>query len=104
MHIISRKKIHEFCKRHPEAAEAFDRWYRIVKNEEFRTLSDVKNLFPSADQVKNFVVFDIGGNKYRLTAYIRYQIKRLYIRHIMTHEEYNKGKWKEDEWFMNTKH
>ena len=50
----------------------------------------------SADQVGKFVGFDVGGNKYRLAAFILYKIKRLYIRHVLTHSEYNKQKWKED--------
>lgn len=103
MHIISRKKILEFCKEYPEARKSMDRWYAIVKKTEFESFQDVKNLFPSADKVKNFTVFNIGGNKYRLAAFIRYRMKRIFIRHIMTHDEYNREKWKEDVWFTNMK-
>jgi len=99
MHIISYKKIREFCVKHPDAAGSFEHWYRIIKHEKFDTFSDVKNLFPSADIVKNFVVFNVGGNKFRLIAFINYKMNRLFIRHIMTHKVYNKKKWKEDEWF-----
>lgn len=103
MHIISRKKIQEFCEKYPEARQSMDRWYIIVKKTEFGTFQDVKNLNPSADKVRNFTVFNIGGNKYRLIAYIRYGLKRLFIRYILTHKEYDQGKWKEDQWFANTK-
>lgn len=103
MHIISYKKIREFCKIHPRAETSMNHWYRIVKYEEFNDFSDIKNIFSSADQVGNFVVFNIGGNNYRLIAFIRYQLKRVFIRHILTHPEYDKGKWKEDIWFQNSK-
>mgnify|MGYP006293980215 CR=1 FL=1 len=103
MHIISRKIIKEFCQQLPEAEKAIDQWYRIVKRNNFRNFSEVKSLFPSADQVGKFVVFDIGGNKYRLVASIIYKIKRLYIRHVLTHSEYDRQKWKEDPWFKNMK-
>ena len=103
MHIISRKIIKEFCQQRPEAERALDHWYRIVKRNNFRNFSEVKSLFPGADQVGKFVVFVIGGNKYRLVASIIYQIKRLYIRHVLTHSEYGKQKWKEDPWFKNMK-
>lgn len=103
MHIISRKKIQEFCEKYPEARQSMDRWYSIVKKTEFGTFQDVKNLFPSADKVRNFTVFNIGGNKYRLIAYIRYGLNRLFIRHILNHKEYDQGKWKEDQWFTNTR-
>ncbi len=103
MHIISYKKIKIFCDRHPNAAKPLNHWYRIIKYENFKMFADIKKLFPSADQVGNFVVFNIGGNKFRLITFIRYQMGRLFIRHILTHNEYDKGKWKEDEWFKYTK-
>jgi mRNA interferase HigB len=52
-------------------------------------------MFPHADQVDRLTVFNIGGNKYRLITYIVYEKKRIYIRDILTHKEYDKGKWKE---------
>jgi mRNA interferase HigB len=101
MHIISYKKIREFSKKHPKAVNSLKHWYRIVKHEKFETFSDIKSLFPGADIVNNFVIFDVGGNKYRLAAFINYKMKRLFIRHIMTHKEYDKEKWKKDRWFKN---
>jgi mRNA interferase HigB len=95
MHIITRKRIIEFAKKHPDAQEALDRWYRIVKRTNFELFSDVRKTFPTVDHVEKWSVFNIGGNKYRLIALIVYPIKRIYIRHILTHNEYNLGKWKE---------
>ncbi len=51
------------------------------------------------DQVKNFVIFDIGGNQYRLITCINYKWKAIYIRDFLTHAEYDKDKWKKDDWF-----
>jgi mRNA interferase HigB len=99
MHVISYKKIREFCAKHDDATSSLNRWYRIVKHETFQMFTDVRQLFPSADQVGDFVVFNIGGNKYRLIAFIRYPLKRVFIRHILTHKEYGLNKWKEDVWF-----
>jgi len=45
--------------------------------------------------IGKFTVFDIGGNKYRLIAAIHYNRKKVYIRHVLTHTEYNRNKWKE---------
>ena len=58
-------------------------------------------MFPRADQVKRFVVFNIGENNFRLIVFVNYKSKRIFIRHILTHADYDKEKWKEDEWFMN---
>lgn len=101
MHIISYKKIKVFCDKHPNATNSLNHWYKIVKCENLKMFADIKKLFSSADQVGNFVVFNIGGNKFRLVAFLRYGKGRLFIRHILTHTEYDRGKWKEDEWFKN---
>ena len=45
--------------------------------------------------IGKFTVFDIGGNKYRLITAIHYNRKKVYIRHVLTHTEYNREKWKE---------
>lgn len=52
-------------------------------------------MFPSADQVGRLTVFNIGGNKVRLIAALHYNRKKLYIRAVLTHSEYDQGKWKE---------
>ena len=41
-------------------------------------------------------VFNIGGNKYRLIVKIEYKLQTIYIKHVLTHDEYNKEKWKHD--------
>lgn len=95
MHIISRKRLLEFSKKYSDAMQPLDRWYRIVKHTDYSSFADLQQTFPSADQVGRLTVFNIGGNKYRLIAFITYKNKRIYIRTILTHKEYNMGKWKE---------
>ena len=94
MHIITRKRLLEFGKRHSDGEEPLDRWYRIVRRTNFASFSDLRKTFPNADQVGRLTVFNIGGNKYRLVAFIVYLKKRIYIRSILTHEEYDEGRWK----------
>ena len=55
----------------------------------------LKLMFPTADQVGKLTVFNVGGNKVRIVSAIHYNRKRIYIRAVLTHEEYDKGKWKE---------
>lgn len=50
--------------------------------------------FSHADKVGKFTVFNIAGNKARLIAAIHYNRGKVYIRHILTHGEYDKGAWK----------
>jgi mRNA interferase HigB len=39
-------------------------------------------------------VFNIGGNKYRLIAVIHFNRKKVFIRHILTHQQYDRNNWK----------
>jgi mRNA interferase HigB len=94
MHITTRKRLIEFAKKHPDCSSALESWYRIVKRTDFNTFMELRQTFPSADKVDNLAVFNIGGNKARLIAAIHFNTHRLYIRHGLTHEEYNRGSWR----------
>jgi len=95
MHIITRKRLADFAKKYPHCATALDSWYRILNHSTVSSFTELRTIFPSADQVEGLTVFNIGGNKARLIAAIHYNTQRLYIRHVLTHKEYEKKKWKE---------
>jgi mRNA interferase HigB len=86
MRVITRKRLNEFVREHPDAQSALEHW--------FANFAQLQELFPSADQVENKTVFNIGGNKYRLIAAIHYNSVRVYICAILTHRDYDKGTWK----------
>ena len=94
MHIISRKVLREFWEKHPDSKGSLSRWFKAVKNSDFSTFNDLRSAFPSADKIGDLVVFDIGGNKYRLIASVHFNRGKVYVRHVLTHSEYDKGKWK----------
>lgn|SRR3990167_4928940 len=94
MHIITQKRIWEAIELHPESARALDGWYRVMKRNRFAKFSDLRNVFSSVDKVGDLYVFDIGGNKLRLIANIHFLCQRVYIRKIMTHQEYDANKWR----------
>jgi mRNA interferase HigB len=99
MHVISKKTIEIFTQQHPIFKTSLDSWFKIVSKTNFVNPIDLQNIFPSIDVVKdsknnNLTVFDIHGNKVRLIASIHYNRNKLYIRHILTHAEYDKNNWK----------
>ncbi|QEM83109.1 type II toxin-antitoxin system HigB family toxin [Halomonas binhaiensis] len=96
MHIITQKRIWEAMERWPHAATALNSWYRLMKTSEPKDFAAMKGIFPAADKVGSYHVFDIGGNKIRLIATVHYRAKRVFIRHILDHAEYDKGKWRSD--------
>ncbi len=61
----------------------------------FSNYAELRETFPSADQVGKLTVFNIGGNNIRLIAAIHYNRKKIYIRAVLTHAEYNEQRWKE---------
>jgi mRNA interferase HigB len=94
MHIISRKTLRAFWEKYPDSQTALIRWFKIVQRTNFASFADLTITFPSADLVGDFIVFNIGGNKYRLIASIHFNRSKIYIRHILTHSEYDRGDWK----------
>ena len=94
MHVVSYKAIRIFCEAHPDAKHALDRWYKVARRAAWANFIEVKQSFNTADFVAPHVVFDVGGNKYRFIAKISFRRGVLFIRGIMTHQEYVKGAWK----------
>lgn len=99
MHIISMRRLREFWEQHAGAESTLRAWYSHVEQTKWQNFAQVRQDFPTADLVHRLTVFNIGGNHYRLVARIEYQQQKVYIRAVMTHAEYDKGKWKNDEWY-----
>ena len=96
MHIISRKKLQDFWENYPDSESPLRAWFKITSTTNFASFDDLRKTFTTADQILNLTVFDIGGNKYRLIAAIHYNWRKIYLRSIMTHKEYDKNKWKKE--------
>lgn len=79
--------------KHPDSQTPLARWFKLISIQKFRNFAELLTVFPSADQVGNLIVFNIGGNKYRLIVSIHFNRGRVYVRHILTHTDYNKGRW-----------
>ena len=95
MHVITRKRLNEFAAKFPDTHDALAAWYRQMKQNDFASIEDIREIFPAADKVGKLTVFNIGGNKARLIAAIHYNRKKIYIRAVLTHSEYDGAKWKE---------
>ena len=94
MHIISKKALREFWEKYPDSQTALVRWFKLIDKQELKNFAELRTVLPSADQVGDLIVFNIGGNKYRLIASIHFNRQKVYVRHVLTHAEYDKGDWK----------
>ncbi len=99
MHVITRKKLREFWEKHPDSYEALDNWYKLSSKATWTNLIDVQKMYPSAEVVSNFTVFNIKGNTYRLIVDIVYTEQTIFVKYVLTHAEYDKEKWKNDPYF-----
>ena len=91
MVVISKGILRDFGAEHPDAIEALNDWYHLVKDSDWGAPGDIRLVFNSADYVGNdHFVFNIRGNHYRLIAMIFFNKRTLFIRFIGTHAEYDK--------------
>jgi len=90
LRIISRRPLREFATKHADAVEPLDAWYRIIKGQDYGSPHELRKAFPTASFLgARRTVFNIGGNKYRLVVDMRYDLGQVYVRHVLTHEEYD---------------
>jgi len=91
MRIVTFKRIQEFSELHPDTDTPLRYWYKYTKESEWNCFADIKQTFNSVDSIgNNRFVFNIKGNDYRLIAIIIFASKKVYIRFIGSHDEYDK--------------
>ena len=91
MHVISRKRLLEFWRKHSDSQRPLRAWLAIVRTKNYTNSYAVRRDFPTASFLGSWrTVFNIGGNKYRLIVDMRYDLGRIYIRHVLTHQEYSR--------------
>lgn len=91
MRVISKRTLQDFWKRHNEAEHPLIAWYAEAIKAQWKTPQEIKTYYQTASFLSdNRVVFNIGGNKYRLIVKINYTYNTVYIRYVGTHAEYDK--------------
>ena len=74
---------------HPDALTPLAEWYAHLRKANYTCFADVRADYRSADWVKGFIVFNIGGNKYRLIVSANFPGRRVFVKHVLTHQEYD---------------
>jgi mRNA interferase HigB len=99
MHLISIRNLRSDSAKYPDTQTVIDEWYKVVKSVSWQNLEEVKQFYRDAEAVGNFTVFNIKGNKYRLIVDINYVNQTIYYKYFLTHAEYDKDSWKNDDYF-----
>lgn len=91
MHVISLRRLREFCEVHSDAEAPLRNWHRVMEAKWYQTPHEVRQDFPSASFVGDeLTVFDIKPHGYRLVTFMRYRKGRVYVLEVSTHEEYDR--------------
>ena len=99
MRIISKARLRQFWES-PGCNDSEDplrAWFTYVSNKSvaWQNWGEVRLSFGNADLIGNCVVFNVGGNKYRLITRILYPSQKVFVLRVMTHAVYDQNKWKE---------
>ncbi len=99
MNIIGTDLIDEFCNRKERAKKAFDKWLPKVEEAQWTKRLDAKVTFPATDpwtgdSGTEYLIFDVGGNKYCVVARPLFKTQSLIILAVLTHDAYEAGRWK----------
>jgi len=93
MHVITRRPFNDAAKAHPNQRQALEDLFRVLRNSDFSSPDEMRQVFPSMDNFKykaTWWVLDVGGNNLRVIAFIQFVNKRIYVKHILMHAEYDK--------------
>jgi mRNA interferase HigB len=69
-------------------------WYKVARAARWVIFEDVRETYPSADQVGTVLIFNIRQNRYRLITVVVYGKQKLYLKALLTHKEYDRKEWK----------
>jgi mRNA interferase HigB len=101
--ILTWRALRLFGDKWPAAAGPLRDWYKLTLRATWRSFADVKSTFGQTDRVKvrsgqSVCVFDVGGNKFRLVAFVSFAKGKVYVLRVMTHKEYDRGnqRWKDE--------
>jgi mRNA interferase HigB len=94
MRVISKAALRDFWQKHPEAEGPLRNWHTVAKNATWDNPHDVRATFNSVDLYGRCHIFNVAGNRYRIIAAIHFNTHRVFVRHVLTHAEYDQDQWK----------
>lgn len=95
VHVISKSAWQEAVAKDQSLEGPISEWYKVAKQATWKNLTEVRQVYRHADFVQPYTIFNIKGNAYRLIVKIEYRWQMVFVKHLLTHQEYDKGDWKE---------
>jgi len=94
LHVISKKAWKDALRADSTLAGPLSSWHKVASRSVWRSIVDVRKAYPQADFVNPYTVFNIKGGTYRLIVKIEYKWQLIFVKHLLTHAEYDRGAWK----------
>jgi mRNA interferase HigB len=99
--IIAEGTIRQWASNHARAASSLRQWVKVVRAVRWDSFAEMRRTFPAADQVtvksgRKVVVFNVGGNEFRLVCAVHFNTEMVFALRFMTHAEYSKDNWKNE--------
>ncbi len=90
MRVLAWSTRSDYAESNASALTPLKEWFRLCEKANWSSFADLRATFGSADALGNKLIFNIGGNNYRLIARVSYSYRRLSVRWIGTHAEYDR--------------
>jgi mRNA interferase HigB len=94
LHVISRKALKAASAKDRSLERPLGDWFKVASHAEWSSLVEVQKTYGSADYVDPYTVFNIKGGSYRLIVKIEYRWQLIFVKGVLSHDEYEKGGWK----------
>jgi mRNA interferase HigB len=101
MRVISKKRLRDFWETLPAARVSLEQWHKVVSGANWLHFAELRTTFNHADVATTekghpVVIFDVGGNKYRIIAALHYNQGICYVLRVLTHQHYDTDQWKRE--------
>jgi mRNA interferase HigB len=93
VNVISKPQLKKLIAKHPQAEEELLAWHKVARSADWKSLLDVRGNFPSADLVEMVLIFHIPHNQLRLITVASWRSKRIYLKALLTHRQYDQKEW-----------
>lgn len=93
MNVISKRPFNDAARKYPNDRTALLEMFKLLQKSNFQNPEELKSIFSSLDNFKykdKWWVLDVGGNNLRVITFIQFVNKRMYIKHIVNHVDYDK--------------
>ncbi|MDE2754334.1 MAG: type II toxin-antitoxin system HigB family toxin [Gemmatimonadota bacterium] len=91
MRIIAKRTLRIYWERHPRVEQPLKAWYAVAQKADWSSPADIKAIYGNASVIAgDRMVFNIGGNRYRLIIRFDYPRRIGFVRFVGTHTEYDR--------------